>query len=457
MLNNEIIACLFALSLLHLMKQRVKYLFLSVVCSIGLLSVQAQESQNKELLKVNSGNLTVYKVVESGSSFKFESASKPWPVSFAKEGEEFKEVIINRAGIIEEKYEADLPGFPAYFKSSSSEIVVSAIDGKLYYYSWSIKTGASIKYVFSESKIKNYNDEKATIDNYRNTLKELQTTARTQRIEQNNALAEKLAEENTLKGKLIKAIRIIPVNKPSDLGLLSIVSIGVEFELDNGKVLKTKNLGGFTPYTDFEAEVSGGEFAGGDFKVADDTRKIPNDKIEITVWSKFDEKKLKGKYHCDINYKKDISYYYGGSSGANGRAYTSGYTINGSSGSDGKSVNILVTTFVLNGEKINKLVITDAFSGKTFAEAKLHMNNTISINTSGGNGGNGSEEKTGNGGDGGNGGNGGNIRLSGNGATDLKIVSSSTGGKGGLGGRPKTSAYFNGKSGKSGADGILTR
>ena len=87
------------------------------------------------------------------------------------------------------------------------------------------------------------------MDDYRTKIKELQTTARGQRIEENKAIAEKLAEENTLKGKTIKAINIIAVNKPTDIGLLTIVAIGVEFVLDNGKILKTKNLGGFTPGT----------------------------------------------------------------------------------------------------------------------------------------------------------------------------------------------------------------
>lgn len=435
----------------------MKYLASFLLFTATIFSAKSQENQNTELAKLTSGNFTVYKVVESGSNFKFELASKQWPIAFNKEGDKFKEIVVNRAGIIEEKYEADLLAFPAYYKSSTLEPVVSAIDKKIYYYTWSVKTGASIKYIFSESKIKNYADEKSIIDNYRNTIKELQTTARNQRIEDNNAIAEKLAEENTLKGKNIKSINIIPVNKPAEIGLLTIIGIGVEFVLDNGKILKTKNLGGLTPYTDFETEVAGGDFAGGDFKVADDSRKIPTDKIEITVWSKFDDKKLKGKFNQAINYKTDINYNFQGNSGAYGRAYTSGYTINGSNGADGKSVNITVTGMLINGEKINKLVITDAYSGRVMSEAKLHINNTININTNGGNGGNGSEEKTGNGGSGGNGGNGGNVSLSGNGASSLKIATSSYGGKGGVGGKPKTSTYFSGPNGTSGKNGNLIK
>lgn len=429
---------------------------ISLFLNLAFLNINAQENQNTELSKLSSGNFTVYKAVENKSSFKFETAAKPWPISFKKDGDGYTEVTVSRSGIIEEKYTADLPTFPAYYMSPTSEIVISAIDKKIYYYTWSIKTGASIKYIFSETKVKNYTDEKAAIDTYRNNIKELQTTARSQRIENNQAMADKLAEENTLKGKTIKAIRIVPVKTPEEIGLLTILAIGVEFELDNGKVLKTKNLGGFTPYTDFESEVSGGDFEGGDFKVAADARKISNDRLEISVWSKFDDKKMKGKYTCPLNYKSNLVFDYQGKYGANGRGYTVGYNVNGSNGGDGRSVTINVLAMTVNGEKINKLVVTDANSGSILSEAKVHLNNMVTINTPGGDGGNGSEG-SGNGGDGGNGGNGGNVVLSGTGATTLKINVNSAGGRGGVGGKAKTQSYLRGKNGTQGRNGILSK
>ncbi len=424
--------------------------------TVVLFNLNAQENQNVELLKLTSGNFTVNKVVEGGSNFKFETSAKPWPISFNKEGDRFTEIVINRAGIIEEKYQADLPGFPAYYKSTTSEIVITAIDKKIYYYTWSVKMGATIKYIFSESKVKNYLDEKTILENYRNSIKELQISARSQRIEENNAIAEKLAEENTLKGKKIKSVKIIPINNSTEIGLLSILAIGIEFELDNGKILKTTNLGGFTPYTDIETEVSGGDFAGGDFKIADDSRKIVNDKIEITAWSKFDDKKIKSKYSLPLNYKKDVNYNFQGASGASGRGYTVGYTVNGTNGMDGKSVNITVTSITINNEKINKLSITDASTGKLLTESKIQVNYTLNINTNGGSGGNGTEGKD-NGGNGGHGGNGGNIILSGNGIESLKIMSTTYGGKGGVGGKAKTQVYNNGINGSTGSNGIVTK
>jgi hypothetical protein len=423
---------------------------------LAFLGTNAQENQNVELGKLSSGTFTVNKVVENNGNFKFETASKPWPVSFTKDGNNYSEITVNRAGIIEEKYQADLPGFPAYFKSETSEIVLSAIDKKIYYYSYSVKTGASIKYIFSESKVKSYVDEKATLDNYRTSIKELQTTTRTQRIEENNALLAKQEEENTLKGKIIKSINVVPVTKPTEVGLLSIIAIGVEFTLDNGKVLKTKNLGGFTPYSDFDAEVSGGDYAGGDFKVASDSRKIPGDKIEITVWSKYDAKKVKGKYSCPANYKTDVNYNFSGSSGASGRGGTVGYTINGKNGTDGKSINISVTSMQLNGESVNKIVVTDAYSGSVLAESKMSINNTLSINANGGSGGNGSVD-FGNGGNGGDAGNGGNVTVSGSGAASLKISITNNGGTGGVGGKAKTQSNTQGMNGRNGNKGIFSK
>jgi hypothetical protein len=434
----------------------MKHLFSLILPILAFLGINAQENQNIELGKLSSGNFTVNKVLENNGNFKFEIASKQWPISFTKDGNNYSEVTVNRAGIIEEKYQADLPGFPAYYKSETSEIVITAIDKKIYYYSYSIKTGASIKYIFSESKVKNYADEKATLDNYRNSIKELQSTTRTQRIEENNAQAAKQEEENTLKGKIIKSINVVPVKKPTEVGLLSIIAIGVEFTLDNGKVLKTKNLGGFTPYTDFDVEVSGGDYAGGDFKVADDSRKITGDKIEITVWSKFDAKKVKGKYSCPANYKIDVNYNFSGNSGASGRGGTVGYTINGKNGTDGKSINITVTSMQLNGESVNKIVIIDAYSGSVLVESKMNINNTLNINANGGSGGNGSVD-FGNGGNGGDAGNGGNVTVSGSGAASLKISVTNNGGTGGVGGKAKNQSFTQGMNGRNGNKGIFSK
>ncbi|HLP13328.1 MAG TPA: hypothetical protein VK177_15430 [Flavobacteriales bacterium] len=431
-------------------------LFYSLIMMISFVCANAQNNQNAEIAELTSGNFSVYKAVGKGNDFKFELAAKPWPVDLKKEGEVYTEVTIKRAGIIEEKYQVDLPGCPAYYKSSTTDVVITVIDKKIYYYTYSIKSGSIIQYILSESKVGNYNNEKAELDDYRTKIKILQTTARTERIEENKALAEKEARENTLEGKAIKDIKVLLVNAGADIGMLSIVSIGFEVILADGTILKTKNLGGKTPYADFEVKVSGGQYSGGDLKVANDSREIPNDKIEVEAWSKFGDKKIVGKLSHPINYNSEINYQYQGASGASGRGMTVGYSENGQDGKNGRSVRINAEKLTVNGTVISHLKITDATTGQLLSEAKLNQLAKITINVSGGNGGSGCEGRScysGNGGSGGNAGDGGDVYLSGSAASFLQIVVMNDGGKGGKGGAAKTTNNTSGSNGSNGKKG----
>ena len=131
-------------------------------------------------------------------------------------------------------------------------------------------------------------------------------------------------------------------------------------------------------------------------------------------------------------------------------------TINGKNGTDGKSINISVTSMQLNGESVNKIVVTDAYSGSVLAESKMSINNTLSINANGGSGGNGSVD-FGNGGNGGDAGNGGNVTVSGSGAASLKISITNNGGTGGVGGKAKTQSNTQGMNGRNGNKGIFSK
>ena len=51
----------------------MKSIFTTILV-LSILFAKAQESQDVELLKLASGKFTVYKAVESGSNFKFETA-----------------------------------------------------------------------------------------------------------------------------------------------------------------------------------------------------------------------------------------------------------------------------------------------------------------------------------------------------------------------------------------------
>lgn len=424
--------------------------------------VFSQENQNVEIAQLESGNFPVYKVVEKGyQDYRFEAATKSWPVEFYKNGNDVTGMLVKRAGIIEEKYEADLPGFPAYYKTSTTDIVLSVIDKKIYYYTWSVKSGAKIEYILSSAKPQKYPEEKALLDAYRNSIKEKQTGTRTERIEENTAREAREILENTLEGKEIKSVRLKAINLPDKLGLLTVFAVGIEVELTNGVILKTKNLGGKTPYTDFETSVKGGEFAGGDFKVANDSRQILNDKVEIVAWSKFDKKKVSGTYAQALNYKSDLMYNYQGASGSTGRAAVVGISQHGGDGKDGRSVSMQVNSYTLGDNTVLKVSISDANSGQLLTEAKINSLNKITLNVSGGNGGDGVSGRyayEGNGGNGGNGGRGGNVSISGNGVGLLNIDVQNKGGKGGSGGEAKV-ANINtrGSNGSSGQQGTLLK
>jgi hypothetical protein len=240
------------------------------------------------------------------------------------------------------------------------------------------------------------------------------------------------------------------------IGMLSIVQIGFEVELDNGILLRTKNLGGHTPYADFETEVSGGDYAGGDIKVAADARKISGDKIEIRAWSKFHANGVKGTLSVPLNYKNDIFYQYQGASGTSGRGKTVGYSETGGDGKDGRSLRIVAEKINVNGNIVCHLKIADASTGESLSEAKVNQSSKITINVSGGNGGSGVEGRSSysdNGANGGNGGNAGDVYLSGSAASILQITVLNEGGKGGRGGEGKTTANTSGVNGSNGTKG----
>jgi hypothetical protein len=439
----------------------MKYSILSLLFLLLSTLGFGQENQHQEISKLSSGSIGVYKVIEkSRNNFKFEKASKPWPVELQESNGQYSEIKIKRAGIIDEAYSADLLKFPAYYSTTTSDIVVTVIDKKLYYYSWSIKTGAKIKYILTDKSVGSYEDEKEKLDTYRKELLPLQENARQERSDLKSELAAKEAAENTLEGKEIKKIEVKLVDDPGDIGHLTIVAIGVEVTLADGTLLKTKNLGGKTPYSDFVFEVSGGDYAGGDFKVANDARKIPGDKITVKARSKFSNNQIQGQLNHPINYKSEIFYQYQGRGGQLGRPNTVGISKHGGNGTDGRSVNVLAELNTINGESVNEITITDAISGELLTTSKLHVDSPVTINVCGGRGGDGADgdyASDHNGGNGGDGGNAGYVTLMGSGAESIQLSVLSTGGRGGNGGKGKTTYDVHGTNGSKGSDGGLIK
>ncbi|PWH81213.1 hypothetical protein [Brumimicrobium oceani] len=433
------------------------------IISICLILVStfsfSQDNQNLEVSKIESGSYPVFKMLERGyEKYIFELAKKEWPVElFTNEGQTSK-ILIKRVGILDEFYTADLPAYPAYYFGGNAEICISVIDKKIYYYTWSAKSGATISYILTKEKVSTYKFEKETLDNYRRAIKGEQTEARSERIQNKAEIAALEAEENTLKGKSIKSISLKMIDNPNEIGHLTVVGIGIEVVLANGKTLKTKNLGGLTPYSDFEVQTKGGDYAGGDFKVANDSRKIPNDKIELVVSSKYSGA-VKGTFSTPINYKNNIHYQYQGNGGAHGRGGVHGRSVHGGHGKDGRNVNATAEKQMVNGETITKVVFRDAANGQVLAEAKIHVNNKITLNVKGGNGGNGAKGHFSgdNGGNGGDGGNGGTVMLTGNGVSQLNIVIQNTGGNAGAGGAGNETYNKRGANGSRGRTGSVIK
>lgn len=419
----------------------------------------SQDNQNIETSKLESGSYQVYKVTEiSYDKYTFNQAKKNWPVEFFKEGDKCPKILIKRVGIVEEFYEADLPDYPAYYLTAATNIVVTVIDKKIYYYTWSASKGAEIKYILSMSKPTLVKTEKENLDNYRRSIKSKQTGTREERIKDNAEIAAKEAEENTLKGKSIKSIKVKLVDPNVDAGMFSVVAIGMEVTLTNGKILKTKNLGGKTPYTDFESSATGGNFTGGDFKISNDTREIPGDEITLKVWSKYNTT-IKGTLTHPLNYRNNVYYHYQGNGGSHGRGGVSGKSVHGGHGKDGISVNVTAEKMTINGNNVTKITVTDAYTYKVLSEAKIHVNNQVTINVKGGNGGNGADGHFSgdNGGNGGDGGNGGSVMVTGSGSTQLKAIIQTQGGKAGAGGNGKESYNSRGSNGARGSNGTSNK
>lgn len=441
------------------MKHRPLYLLCTTIAFLLTLSTSAQENQNLHIQnKLKDGSFVVYKTMTKGRRSVFEKATKPWPVQFFEGESGIEKILVKRVGLIDEFYEADLPTFPGYFQNSGSGINLTALDGKLFYYNYSSKSGAEIKYVLtSGASPGNFAEEKSTLESYRKAIKVLQTSARSERKEARAEEARVIAAKNSLEGKNIKSILIKLVDEPSEFGLLSVFQVGFEVTLTDGNVLKTKNLGGLTPYTDFDYRATSGEFTGGDFKVHGNADKIEEDKMTLSVWSKFDPS-VKGQFETTLNYKNDLFYNFQGQWGNHGRRVV-GYSDYGTSGSAGHSISVTANRRQANDETVIDISIYDLQTSRSY-QCTLHPDHTLHIDVSGGNGGNGlngDRTTSGNGANGGDGGDGGTISVSGTASQILKIDAKTSGGAGGKGGSAKTLAHRSGTSGSNGSNGRLTR
>lgn len=413
-----------------------------IVISLFFHSQQtvAQSSQNELLKDFTATSLNIFKITETKyRKLKFDKVSKPWPISLEKNGDAISKVTINRAGIIEEDYEPDLAEYPAYFKDLKHRVLF--VDGSFYYITWKSRK-ATIKYVLTEKDDLNGTPEEHTakVEKYITKTVEAQSGDRAKIAEQKVEKETAEAKTNSLKGKNVKSIAVKWIGSPSELGHMSKIPYGIEATLSDGKKLKTKNLGGKTPWDDFKITVQGAEFGEEQLSVAKDASQISGDKVSITVQSKH-QPSIKTSSTISLRYDAAIVLNYGGSAGGVVHLTVSpGYR-----GGNGTSLTVLVKgTTMADGKPINKVEVKDAQTGQVLHHLKLSLSTPFTINAMGGSGSFGRSSTRA-----GDGGNGGNITIIKD--SSVSQFNYTVNNQGGNGGKHETSSLSNGSRGNKGS------
>jgi hypothetical protein len=429
------------------MKMKLTLCNLKVSCIFFMLfaisfGLKAQ-NQNQLAAKMGEGDFYAFKFDEKKKAVSAGKAA--WGIKFVKSGQKdgsgneiITELILNRAGIVEENYKPDLTNHPAYFFNDAVRVMY--MDGKIFYYTWRSAT-AEIKYILApsgESVSGLHDDWKKKLETFQAQILAQQKDARMQIAEQKSQQeeAEKLA--NSLKGKNLKEIRIKWLDKPANLGHLSKVKYGIEAELTDGKILKTSNLGGKMPWDDFSITVEGAEFGEEVVTVWNSCEKIPNDRIFITAKSKHGGQTATAS--LDIPFTESFVGDFGGGEG--GRFAL--YSYPGHRGYNGMNLNLkAVGDKTKAGHFVIKVEIIDGATGEVLHRLKLAPTAALRIQVNGGDGSFGTKStKAGNGGDGG------NVTLMQDpSASSLQITVTN---RGGVGGKNKEMYNGDGVPGKDG-------
>ena len=375
-----------------------------------------------------------------------EIATKLWPVKFELINNRCSEIVIMRAGVVEEKFLVDVPGHPAYFSNGVSRI--SIIGGVMYYYTWKSSV-AEIKYFLSNESsnldIKNIAEANVKLNAYLIETFNNQSNARTDLVADQNAAVEKEKIIYSLKGKDIKKLEFVWLTPSSEIGLQCKVKYGIKATDSKGVEYKTASLGGKTPYEDFEMTVTGALPGDEVFTIESTCKTIVGDKIQVIVKNKFNPA-LQITSSIPISYSTPVSISYRGDNGCGQAMYrTSGY-----GGGKGDDLDVYATTK-------NNLILVEikkASTGEILHQIKVKPNTIITIDVCGGSGCSGTTSSSGTGGNGGNGGDGGNVIIHQTaGLTGCKIIVKNTGGSGAAGGKG-ASINQNGRNGNDGTDGV---
>lgn len=236
----------------------------SILCIlIALLSATAfgQKNQNQLLKQVESGSFSVYKSIGPTYKKKWEAVKKPWPIIIEKSNGLVSSVTVKRAGILDEKFSPDISAMPAYFKMNTLRL--SYVEGRFYYYRWDAKrANADIVYVLvkkGQSYRAKWDEENLKVAKYIKSVIALQGGARANIATEKKAQAEAERRANSLQDKIPVKLEVKVIQKPEIVSHFgSPIKYGVIATLKNGQVLKTKNLGGKLPWSDFIIQCEGG-------------------------------------------------------------------------------------------------------------------------------------------------------------------------------------------------------
>lgn len=417
--------------------------FLSILGFMSNTTIAQTLNQNQLAAKIVEGDFAAFKFDDRK---KVVAGGKAWGVKMTKASQKdgsgatiINELVLNRAGIMEEFFKPDLANHPAYFFNESVRVMI--FEGKIFYYAWKSAT-AEIKYILApsgESVSGTHDDWKKKIELAQSQVLAEQKNARTAIASEKEAkeAAEKLA--NSIKGKAVKALRVKFLETGATIGHLTKVKYGIEAELTDGKVLKTSTMGGKLPWDDFDITVEGAEFGEELLTVWLDCEKIPSDKIIVNVKAKHGINSSTTA-SLDLPFTQSVILDYSGNQGGQVNLYSyAGYR-----GHNGKNLHIKAKADkTASGKNIIKVEVTDGVSGEILNRLKVAPGTTISVFAGGGNGSQGGDNTAG-----GNGGDGGNVNL----VQDPNVVglAITVQNKGGSGGKHKDYASKNGAQGNNG-------
>lgn len=431
-----------------------------------LLSLKlSAQNQNKLIADFGDGTYTAYKVTE-GKNPSFEKVSKQWPVKITKgsgkdaQGNDIIEMVtVSRMGILNDEMKPDIKENPVYFNLTDNRITVK--DGLMFYYTWS-NDNANIKYVLAKNGSPGgYSSEKSGLEAFVRAGFANQQATRGEIKAKQAEIAKADAAKNTIKDKKIQSLEIVTTEVPAAMGMQSIVKFGIKAIGADGAEYKTPNIGGKTPWDDFEVTSKEGIFSDEAITVKDDGTQLLSGELTFTVASKANPS-VKTTKSILLNF--NFPNWYINVNGLWGMEVKvrPNYAMNGL---DASSLDIKVVKAKLkSGDEVYKVEATDKAHIRPTYKFMVSTSTVLTISALGGNGQKGRDTKTDRNptkaGDGSNGGNGGNITITKDpSAADFNITVNNTGGPGGDAGVGYSSLYHGnrGRDGNSGKTDVQVK